>query len=100
MASILTPMRYGQLRLRFSRDLQVLHLHDIAISPIRAESAAGELHMEPGLLFRISLELGLSGTKRPHKHKDPTLWFHGPMQGGNQNSWFVGSLRVCGLLGP
>ena len=49
---------------------------------------------------------------RPTSHfQDPTLWFslgaqktatsfQGPIQGGYQNSWLVGSLCLCGLLGP
>ena len=40
------------------------------------------------------------GPKRPHKHKDLTFWFQGPIQGGYQKQWFVGSLCLCGLLRP
>ena len=40
------------------------------------------------------------GPKRPHEHKDLTFWFQGPIYGGYQKPWFVGSLCLCGLLGP
>ena len=38
--------------------------------------------------------------KRSHKHEDPTFWFQGTVQGGYQNSHFVGPLCVCVFLGP
>ena len=38
--------------------------------------------------------------KRPHRHKDLTFWFQGPISAGCQKSWLLGSLCLCGLLGP
>ena len=40
----------------------------------------------------------VAAPKRPHK--DLTFGFQGPIKGGYQKSWFVGSLCLCGLLGP
>ena len=38
------------------------------------------------------------GPKRPDKRKDLTYWFQGPISGGHQKSWFVGSLCSFSIL--
>ena len=37
---------------------------------------------------------------RGHIDQDPTFWFNAPRQGRYHKPWFVGSLCLCGLLGP
>ena len=41
-----------------------------------------------------------SGPNRPHKHKNLTFWFQGPIHGEYQISCLVGSSCSCDLLGP
>ena len=38
------------------------------------------------------------GLKRPHKHKDPTIWFKAQYKG--DTPWYVGSSCLHGFLRP
>ena len=55
------------------------------------------------VLISDSCPLGLPDNvdRGSHKHEDSTFWFQGPREGAFQKPWvLLGSLRLCGLLGP
>ena len=70
---------------------------------VSAERYHNDLPAQNGLLLwvdgRVDVGAEHLGPTRAHGHKDLTCWFRGLRQGRFQ-TFFVGSLCFCGLLGP